>query len=128
NWGIGDFTDLAELARVAASHGASFIGLNPLHEPFLDRPSQASPYSPSTRLALNPLYLDIEAIDDFAECAPAQERVASPAFQSRLAGLREAPLVDYAAVAAIKLDVLRQLFAHFREHHLLPMTPRGHAM
>ena len=66
NWGIGDFTDLANVARHAAAEGASFVGVNPLHELFLDRPAQASPYSPSSRLALNPLYLDVEAIADFA--------------------------------------------------------------
>ena len=67
NWGIGDFTDLAALARLAAQHGAGLVGVNPLHELFLDRPAQASPYSPSSRLALNPLYLDVEAIEEFAE-------------------------------------------------------------
>jgi len=66
NWGIGDFTDLANVARHAAAEGASFVGVNPLHELFLDRPAQASPYSPSSRLTLNPLYLDVEAVDDFA--------------------------------------------------------------
>ena len=34
NWGIGDFTDLAELAEQAAVLGASAIGVNQLHALF----------------------------------------------------------------------------------------------
>src|SRR5207244_4383915 len=45
NWGIGDFTDLAELATIAGRLGAAVIGLNPLHARHLASPDQASPYS-----------------------------------------------------------------------------------
>jgi (1->4)-alpha-D-glucan 1-alpha-D-glucosylmutase len=114
NWGAGDFTDLANVARCAAAHGASFVGVNPLHELFLDKPAQASPYSPSTRLALNPLYLDVEAIDDFRDCARVRELVASSAFCARIAKLRDAALIDYEGVSAAKREVLALLFAHFR--------------
>jgi len=127
NWGIGDFTDLAALMRMAARQGASFVGVNPLHELFLDRPAQASPYSPSSRLAVNPLYLDVEAVEDFGESDAARARVASPAFQARLAALRELQLVDYAGVAAAKHETLTLLFEHFRREHLEPMSDRGRA-
>ena len=113
NWGIGDFTDLANVARYSASQGASFIGVNPLHELFLDRPAQASPYSPSSRLTLNPLYLDVEAVDDFAACAEARALVASDAFAARLLALRSAPLVDHAGVWDVKQEALALLFARF---------------
>jgi (1->4)-alpha-D-glucan 1-alpha-D-glucosylmutase len=115
NWGIGDFTDLAGVARLAASEGASFIGVNPLHELFLDRPEQASPYSPSTRLALNPLYIDVEAIADYAACDEARALVASEPFRARIAQLRASPLVDHAGVWSAKREVLDLLFAHFRK-------------
>ena len=125
NWGIGDFTDLANLARLAAAQGASFVGVNPLHELFVDRPQAASPYSPSSRLTVNPLYLDVEAVTDYATTAAARALVASPAFADRLAGLRAAPLVDYVGVAAAKHEVLALLYAAFRRDHLDHDTPRG---
>jgi len=113
NWGVGDFTDLADLARAAAAQGASFVGVNPLHELFLDRPAQASPYSPSTRLALNPLYVDVEAVDEFRDCDDARALVASDAFARSVAALRATAFIDYAGVWKAKRAVLELLFEHF---------------
>lgn len=118
NWGIGDFSDLEELVVHMAGQGADIVGLNPLHALFASTPAHASPYSPSSRLQLNVLCIDVEAVDGFAGCAPARERVHSPGFQARLAALRAAPLVDYAGVAAAKFEVLELLFADFCMRHL----------
>ena len=127
NWGIGDFSDLAQLIEDWAARGAGIIGLSPLHALFPHAPSRASPYSPSSREWLNVLHLDVEAIADFAECDEAQHLVRSPAFQARLARLREAPLVDYAGVAAAKFEVLERLYAHFRARHLAFASASGRA-
>ena len=43
------------------------VGLNPLHALFTTAPSTGSPYAPNSRLFLNPLYIDVEAIE---ECPP----------------------------------------------------------
>jgi 4-alpha-glucanotransferase len=114
NWGIGDFTDLRGLVELAAERGADVIGLNPLHENFLDDPEQASPYSPASRLVLNPLNIDVTAIPEFARSAAAQALLAQPEFAARLAACRTAPLVDYSGVAALKLAMLRLVYAEFR--------------
>ena len=120
NWGIGDFSDLEELAVQMAAQGADLIGLNPLHALFASTPLHTSPYSPSSRQQLNVLYIDVETVDGFAGCTPALERVRSPDFQARLAGLRATPLVDYAGVAEAKFEVLEMLFDDFRARHLPP--------
>jgi (1->4)-alpha-D-glucan 1-alpha-D-glucosylmutase len=125
NWGIGDFTDLRMLLELAAARGAGMIGLNPLHALFPQDPSRASPYSPSSRLFLNPLYIDPERIDDFRESEAARAVVGSAEFQTRLAALRDAPLVDYAGVAEVKYRVFESLFANFRERHLGAGTLRA---
>jgi 4-alpha-glucanotransferase len=108
NWGIGDFTDLAALAAAAARLGAAALGINPLHALFPDEPRHISPYSPSSRLFLNPLYLDIEAMPDFAPAmARGQERA--------IVAARAAPLVDYPAVAALKWPLFAALHRAFTE-------------
>ena len=105
NWGIGDFTDLEGLLELGAQLGADGIGLNPLHALFDDRPGDCSPYSPNSRLFLNALYVDVEKIPGFAIAATDPEA---------LAEARQADIVDYAAVAALKWKALHAAFASFR--------------
>jgi 4-alpha-glucanotransferase len=127
DWGIGDFTALQGLIDRVAPTGAAAIGLNPLHALFLTAPANASPYSPCSRLFRNPLYLDITAIPDFAECDAAKILAASPGFADAVATAHQAPLVDYPAVADLKLQVLELLYAHFRRRHLATASARGEA-
>jgi len=116
NWGIGDLTDLADLVDVCSDLGASLIGLNPLHALFSRHPEFASPYSPSSRVFLSTIYLDVEAIADFAECAEARAMVAAMA--KELAATRESKVVKYRAVVAHKQKVLSLLHDSFRRKHL----------
>lgn len=125
NWGIGDFGDLADLARSAAGAGADFIGLNPLHALFAADPGHCSPYSASSRHCLNVLYIAVERVADFAHCPEAQAAVEAPAFRKALQRLRRIRLVDYVAVAGCKLPVLRLLYQRFRREEWLAGTPRG---
>jgi 4-alpha-glucanotransferase len=107
NWGHGDFTDLAGLIDLAAARGAAAIGLNPLHALFDDHAEDASPYSPNSRLFLNPLYIDVEAVPGFpgVDAAGLREEVES---------LREGEFVDYAGVASAKARALRLAYETFR--------------
>lgn len=127
NWGIGDFTDLYRLVEECGAAGASVIGLNPLHALFPHNPPHASPYSPSSRLYLNILYIDVEAVPEYAQCEPARRKVAASEFQARLQALRAAELVDYPGVAAMKWPILEELFEHFRSQHAARSTERARA-
>ncbi|MBX4909884.1 MULTISPECIES: 4-alpha-glucanotransferase [Rhizobium] len=98
NWGIGDFEDLSDVADLAGKLGADFIGLNPLHAPFLADPDRCSPYEPSSRQHLNPLYIAVDRLPGF---------VSSAELERQLEGLRGSDLVDYAGVARVKLGILR---------------------
>jgi (1->4)-alpha-D-glucan 1-alpha-D-glucosylmutase len=124
NAGIGDFTDLRHCAEVWGERGAAIVGTNPLHALSLLDPGNASPYSPSSRIFLNPIYLDVEAIDDFAEIAAADAGF-TQRWRAECEKLRASPFVDYPAVAAAKRAVLETLYAHFARRHLEPGTPRA---
>ncbi|WP_435169897.1 4-alpha-glucanotransferase [Falsirhodobacter sp. 1013] len=101
NWGIGDFADLEVLAGLLGAAGADFIGLNPLHALFLSDPSRRSPFSPSNRRFLNPIYI---AVDHVAGFRPDMVDMAA------LAALRDTDLVDYPAVTALKMQALRTIW------------------
>lgn len=125
NWGIGDFTDLRHLAEWSAGSGAHLIGVNPLHALFPHNPRHASPYSPSSREFLNTIYIDVEAVPEYATCGGARLIVEASDFQARLSALRAVEMVDYVNVAQLKTIVLERLYRHFRKHHLLAESPRG---
>jgi 4-alpha-glucanotransferase len=108
NWGHGDFTDLLALVDLAADLGASGVGLNPLHALFDDRPSEPSPYFPNSRLFLNPLYIDLEAVPEFPGLRAA-------GLEASIGRLRSESMVDYAAVVDAKMRALRLAHASFRQ-------------
>jgi 4-alpha-glucanotransferase len=114
NWGIGDFTDLEGLLELASQLGADGVGLNPLHALFDDRPADCSPYSPNSRLFLNPLYIDVEKLPEFQPGAFAEN-------SDTIVRLRGSDIVDYAAVAELKWRGLRSAFEVFKTN---PSTER----
>ena len=119
NWGAGDFGDLNTLVEWAAKDlRAGLIGLNPLHALNNIRPFEISPYSPTSRLFLNLLYLDIEAIPEYQHCESAQQTVQDAGFQRALAALRSGGKVEYDQVSAAKRAVLESLWTTFHERHL----------
>ena len=127
NWGIGDFTDLAELLRLAAAAGAGFVGISPVHALFTSDPAQFSPYSASSRHALNVMFIDVASVLEVQGSRRALAMMADPGFNARLARVRAAAQLDYAAVASLKLPVLRAAFERFRTEHLARHTARASA-
>jgi 4-alpha-glucanotransferase len=107
NWGIGDFTDLAGLIKLAGDLGADGVGLNPLHALFDDRPADCSPYSPNSRLFLNALYIDVEKLPEF-------HRGVFATSSKDVARLRASDTVDYIGVAELKWRALRLAFETFK--------------
>ncbi len=106
NWGMGDFEDLARFSEIAAAAGADFIGVNPLHALFMADALKFSPFSPSSRHFLNPLYIALDKV-------PGADKVLAEMVVP--AAVHDAKFVDYAAVGPLKLKALTFLFRAFRE-------------
>lgn len=109
SWGIGDLSDLASLAtwsgRVA---GMGAVLVNPLHAVAPVPPMQRSPYFPSSKRFVNPIYLDPEAVPAAASLdAPDQAELQRLAALARGSGV---DLIDRDAVWAAKKPALELLF------------------
>ena len=90
--GIGDFTTLAKLVEGTRAAGGAALALNPMHALFPDERERASPYQPSDRRFLDPIYLDVP-----------QAAAAADLF-------RAGSHVDYVGAWAAKLPWLWQRF------------------
>jgi 4-alpha-glucanotransferase len=67
SWGIGDLADLAELAGWSGGDlGADFVLVNPLNAAAPVPPMDPSPYLPTTRRFVNPIYIRVEDIREVA--------------------------------------------------------------
>ena len=109
SWGIGDLTDLTDLAVwSAAQHGAGFILVNPLHAAAPTAPMEPSPYLPTSRRFVNPLYLRLEAIPEFAYVRPRGTlRKAHKEIQARAEGAKR---VDRDAAWKAKRAALESVY------------------
>jgi 4-alpha-glucanotransferase len=93
NWGVGDFSDLARLGAMIGRRGGAAVAVNPFHALFPERADEPSPYSPSSRRFLNPLYID-----------PGKASAGGG-----LDALQEPDLVDYPAVWRAKMAAFAAL-------------------
>ncbi|MFK8250495.1 glycogen debranching protein GlgX [Ancylobacter terrae] len=97
--GIGDFTALGALGAAVAARGGASVGLNPLHALFPTDRERASPYHPSDRRFLDPIYIDVAALGGFE------------ARRAVFGRLSAHGAVDYPAVWAAKRAALAEAYA-----------------
>lgn len=120
--GIGDFADIRRLATTFGQSGIDLLGLNPMHALFWSKPEHISPYSPSSRLALNPLYLPVEdaAHGDAGDLIdyPAVHRAKNDALRRAFMAADKTPLEPFAAERPqlYRFAVFEALTAHLKEH------------
>lgn len=124
NWGMGDFADLMAIMRWAGTLGAAFVGVNPLHAAGSRDNADPSPYSPTSRIFLNSLYLSLELAPEMADCGEARELLESPEFQAVRTRLAEAELVPYNEIHRWKRRIVELLYQTFCRVHGGPEHPR----
>ena len=113
NEGFGNTAALRDLVAGAAREGADAIALSPTHSLFAADPAHYGPYSPSSRLFLNPLYADPTAVFG-------PDRVA--ALDGAAAPPREDALIDWPGSARAVYALLRRLFDSFAAIDLAQKT------
>lgn len=109
SWGVGDLTDLTDLAVWSATrHSAGFVLVNPLHAAAPAPPMEPSPYLPTSRRFVNPLYLRPEAIPEYSELRHrGRLRRARTEVQARA---RRTPLIDRDAAWRAKRAALATIY------------------
>jgi 4-alpha-glucanotransferase len=124
NWGIGDLSDLRDFVKWTGRElGAGFVGINPLHSIPNRMPYGISPYSSTSRLFRNFIYLDLQgALEDSKE---GRNLVRDPEFKARLEDFRNRDLIDYENVASLKFSALKTVFADFKANHIDKETPEA---
>jgi (1->4)-alpha-D-glucan 1-alpha-D-glucosylmutase len=108
NIGIGTYADAGEAAREAALRGAAFLGLSPVHALFGSDRTKISPYSPSSRLFLETLFI---APRNLPGLAGSRAEALLDERADTITALREAALVDHQGVHDVLDPVLRALWA-----------------
>jgi 4-alpha-glucanotransferase len=110
SWGIGEIPDLVHLSRWLVDSGLDFVQFLPMNEM---QEGQSSPYSALSAMAIDPLFIAVEDVDEWAasidSASAADERIAIDA-------LRASPRVNYAGVRALKNRALRRAFGWFADN------------
>jgi 4-alpha-glucanotransferase len=111
SWGVGDLSDLRELASVAGDLGADFLLINPLHAAEVVAPMTPSPYLPTTRRFFNPLYIRPEDIREVAYLPTQQRTLIEWSAEDVRATNGEAGPIDRDAAWSAKKSALEVIFA-----------------
>ncbi|MBZ2191116.1 4-alpha-glucanotransferase [Pseudoalteromonas arctica] len=109
--GIGDFDDLLTLTKLCSSQNMDYILLNPLHLLFADMPERASPYSPSSRALLNPLYISIVLSEDAQNNAVLHDLMQRDDVITLIKSNDQ--FIDYENVSHIKYALFEALYNQF---------------
>jgi 4-alpha-glucanotransferase len=119
--GAGHLGHLRRLVDFTGSLGGGVVGTLPLLAAFLDDPFEPSPYAPASRLAWNELFLDLQALPEWAEgqgvwaAPPGPGAAGMVDYAAHWARVR--PVLDACASAAFAQGGTRDALAQFAEAH-----------
>ncbi|MDR3070095.1 MAG: 4-alpha-glucanotransferase, partial [Propionibacteriaceae bacterium] len=111
SWGIGDLRDLADFGVWAGGYmHADYVLVNPLEAAAPQPPLEDSPYLPTSRSFLNPIYIRPEAIEEYAALLGKERDKIGSVKRSLKARLASESLIDRDLVMASKISALWVVF------------------
>jgi 4-alpha-glucanotransferase len=108
DWGVGEIPDLVPFARWASSAGLSMVLMLPVNEASR---GQHSPYGALSAFAIDPVYVAIDALEDFANAGG--HDALTPADRRLLAEVRASSTVRWDAVRGLKARALQLAYECF---------------
>jgi 4-alpha-glucanotransferase len=122
SWGIGEIGDIAPMARWLDAAGQRLLQLLPINEM---PPGETSPYSALSAMAIDPQFISIEQVEDFA--AAGGEAALDAGTRAALEAVKTSPRLDYQSVRSVKQAALTLSFSRFRETELRTRSQRARA-
>lgn len=110
SWGLGDLADLGDMMAWAATDlHADFVLVNPLHAAEPVAPMEPSPYLPTSRRFINPIYIRVEDIPEMGYMSSAERQLLEwHADDARI--WNEQDTIDRDLVWSAKVAALRTVF------------------
>jgi 4-alpha-glucanotransferase len=123
SWGVGDIGDIEPLTAWMAAAGQHILQLLPLNEM---APGQQSPYSAISALAIDPIFISVPRVAEFA--ALGGEAAMTAGDREALAAVRRAPRIEFHEVRRLKQHALRASFERFLEKEWRSGSARDRAL
>jgi 4-alpha-glucanotransferase len=120
SWGIGQYSDLPACAAWIRRAGQRLLQVLPPHTLSA---GESSPYGALTAFGLDPIYADIDAVEDLD--AQAIDEALREEGRRTLERVRASERVDYAGVRALKTAALGLAFDRFYRREWMHETPRA---
>ena len=112
SWGVGEIPDIPRFAQWLTVTGLDFVQLLPVNEM---EEGQNSPYSALSAMAIDPVFISLEEVPEFAEAGG--EEMLDPVDRDRLARAKASSSVEFRTVRGVKALALHASFAAFRQRH-----------
>ncbi len=107
NMGVGDFSDLKNIMKLASENNIDFVGINPLGVMYYQSKDDVSPYRVFSREFINYLYIDLKKVYEF-------KFINIPiSIQKKINTLKICDKVDYFNILTIKLSLLFKMYNVF---------------
>lgn len=122
DWGVGDFSSLCQWVKFLGGLGAKVVQILPLQE---TAPNQNCPYSALSAFAIDPIYIDVNAVEEVQLSPQAQQNLQE--LQRDITAWRSSRRTMFKPIKEAKLKVLWQAYQLFLARDFHYSTPRAKA-